>query len=124
MLALKFELRKPTKVVLVEVKSTSEACYYKETGVNAHYKAMKQYIICKKPEYMKIRKEEAIKIFNDYAAAGMRGLNEKNILMVNPSSLGEEILFIFTDDAREEIKNNNVPEHLKMKFEDGVLKSH
>lgn len=118
MLALKFESGKPTKLVFVEVKSTVDACKGK-CGVDEHYKAMKKYIT--NTDYMRVRKEEAVQIFNDYATTGLRGLTEKNKL-TEPISLGEEILFIFTDDAIGIINDNNVEKQLKKQFKGRELR--
>ena len=68
-----------------------------------------------------MRKEEAVQIFNDYATTGLRGLTEKNKL-TEPISLGEEILFIFTDDAIGIINDNNVEKQLKKQFKGRELR--
>lgn len=121
MLALKFESGKPKNIVLVEVKSTKKACVGKY-GVDAHFEAMNQYIQCKEPaDYIKIRKTEAVKIFNDYAKVGLRGLNDDNYLAITPDSLGVELLFIFTDGAIGQINKNTVDHSFKKIFKDGAL---
>ncbi|RII33088.1 hypothetical protein D2A34_19875 [Clostridium chromiireducens] len=112
MLALKFENKVPIELVLIELKSTESACT-SNSGVDKHYKDLKDYI--NNHNYMRIRKEEAICIFNLYSDINIFSADK----IEEAENLDVKILFIFTDTARSYFKKNNIPYDNQIEFEDG-----
>lgn len=59
MLAIRFENSIPAAIVLIEVKSTYEACANRKSGIIKHMEGMRKYI--EEDIYRKSRKEDAAK---------------------------------------------------------------
>ena len=94
MQAVRFNAQgRPEKLVFVEVKSTAHAMEG-SSGLAEHFRKMRRY------EKLEARRREACQIMNQYAKLGLRGLSEqKHFSYDDFSSLGLEILLIFTDEA-------------------------
>lgn len=112
MLALRVENKIPVELVLIELKSTESACT-SNSGINKHYEDLKQY--SNNLEYMKVRKKEAIGIFNTYSSLNIISANK----IEEAVNFKVKILFIFTDTARIYFKKNNIPYEEQIKLEDG-----
>lgn len=78
-------------LVFIELKSIVSACAGR-SGIKKHYSDLKAYI--KKGRLIDARKSDAIKICEYY---GLLGLVKQKRIQIK----GEEILFVFTDDAIE-----------------------
>lgn len=130
LLGIKFSNGIPQNIAFFELKSTIEACDGK-SGVKKHYQDMNKYCSSKSPDYMKIRKEEARKLFEIYSKLELRGITQNDKKLENKDwekfmEAEPEINFIFSNEAasrRDELKNN-----LKLKsdqmfnFKGGILK--
>lgn len=112
MLALKFENKIPVELVFIELKSDKKTCKGK-SGIGKHYEDLKKYT--DNPNYIRIRKEEAISIVNLYSSLNIISANK----IEEATNLNIKILFIFTDTARMYFKENNIPYDEQIELEDG-----
>lgn len=100
MLALKIN-EETMNIVFIELKSTLSACNDKETGIEAHYNGITEYML--KEELIKTRIDEAAEIYGIYCELGLISNEIKNI---NIEQSKVKILFILTDKATNyEIKD-------------------
>lgn len=103
MLALRIN-EETVNIVFIELKSTLSACNDKETGIEAHYKGITEYIL--KNELIETRIKEANKIYNIYYELGLISNEIKDI---NLDKSKVEVLFILTDKAvNYEIKDEYI----------------
>jgi len=89
MLALRRKSKGHYNLVIIELKSTIDACIGK-CGIEKHRRDLKTYI--GKGAIVKIRKDDALKIYEHYS---LLGLVEQESVQIEDV----EILFVFTDEA-------------------------
>lgn len=108
MLAVRYEGGMPVAIVLVEVKSTYDACGSGNSNIKSHFKGMNEY--CKNSVLVKNRHIEACKILEQYKDAGIY-VKEGQILPDINNQLPIEIVFIFTSnepvDCMESVKHKS-----------------
>lgn len=109
MFGIRFENGKPKAICMIEVKSTKSAITGK-SGLKEHLAGMNQYRYLvregKTIRLMSDRKEEALRILNQYREIGLYGVSreytEKEFL-----NLDEEIIFVFTNGVfKTDVFNN------------------
>lgn len=108
-LALRMKDGKAEAFVLVEVKS--KVCSIGgKSGLKNHIKGMKEFIVAANNNgIIENRADEVIKVIEEYKDLKLRNIThliseeEKNKILKN-----QEIIIIFTDDAYDEYKNNEI----------------
>lgn len=108
MLAIRFNKNsEPEAMVLIEVKSTKEACTNDSSGVKKHLVGMKNYSADER--FMANRRREAKEILRQYRDTGLyEALDSINLEECNFEKLEVERLLILTDNVLPgKMKSNN-----------------
>lgn len=96
MLAIRYKGSKPVALVLIEVKSTYDACANGNSKLVKHFDGMNEY--CKNSKLLDNRKTEAYRILQQYKTAGLYVTADQDITEEIIKGLPVEMAFIFTSN--------------------------
>ena len=104
MIALRWE-GKQVRVVFIELKSTESACKDSKSGIAPHIEDLSKYI--EKNDCIRTRKIDAHKIIRLYEDMKLLNPDVLGCIDFSPESMVDsEVLFIFTDEAKDYYINN------------------